>query len=161
MKKILFYLSILFSLFFFVTCITTYVVYSGESFSTSPTEHYTPTSDYPWPLPGYHTISSPFGFRISPVTGASSFHSGIDIPAPEGSAIYAVTPGNVIYLDFNGANGYTIITQTNHVVCIYSHISPHFLIHLGDTISQNQLIATVGPKNIPAIPNNPYTDSAR
>ncbi|HJJ14424.1 MAG TPA: hypothetical protein OIM42_06185 [Clostridiaceae bacterium] len=31
---------------------------------------------------GYNTISSPFGRRSSPAKGASSFHKGIDIPAP-------------------------------------------------------------------------------
>lgn len=39
---------------------------------------------------GYTYISSPFGPRLSPTAGASSFHSGIDIPAPEGTNIYAI-----------------------------------------------------------------------
>lgn len=83
MKKIL--LTILFLTFFifFVSCITTFVVYSNYSFTTSPTEYYFSSSDYTWPLPGYYTISSNFGLRISPTTGASNYHSGIDIPAPE------------------------------------------------------------------------------
>lgn len=43
-----------------------------------------------WPIPGYTRISSPFGKRTSPTSGASSSHSGIDIPAPPGSKLIAV-----------------------------------------------------------------------
>lgn len=83
MKKIYFSLLFVFTLFFFITCITTFVVYSNASFTTSPTDYSFSSADYSWPLPEYHTISSHFGFRISPASGASSYHSGIDIPAPE------------------------------------------------------------------------------
>lgn len=83
MKKILLTLFFLFIFIFFVSCITTFVVHSDASFTTSPTEYYFSSSDYAWPLPGYHTISSPFGLRVSPTSGASRYHSGIDIPAPE------------------------------------------------------------------------------
>ena len=46
--------------------------------------------EFIWPITGYHHISSPFGKRISPTIGASSFHKGIDIPAPEGTKLYAI-----------------------------------------------------------------------
>ena len=42
-------------------------------------------SGYAWPSPGYTTINSYFGYRTSPTAGASSYHSGLDIGAPEGS----------------------------------------------------------------------------
>ena len=111
--------------------------------------------------PNYHTISSPFGLRLSPTTGASIYHSGIDIPAPENTAIYSASSGIVTYLDFNGANGYTIMIQNSNTLLIYSHISPNFIVQLGETIHQNQKIGSVGSKYIPNIPNNPYTDSFR
>ncbi len=40
------------------------------------------SSKFKWPIPGYTKISSKFGKRSSPTKGASSFHQGIDIPAP-------------------------------------------------------------------------------
>lgn len=38
---------------------------------------------FAWPAPGYTKINSYFGKRTSPTAGASSYHKGIDIAAPE------------------------------------------------------------------------------
>lgn len=83
MKKNLSILFFLFLFVFFISSIATYITYSNGSFTTSSTEYYLSNSEYSWPIPEYHTISSYFGYRISPTTGASTYHSGIDIPAPE------------------------------------------------------------------------------
>lgn len=161
MKKLYFGVPILFVFMIFISCITTFVVYSGHSFTTSSTKYSISNTIYSWPLPEYHTISSPFGFRISPTNGASSYHSGIDIPAPENTAIYSASNGVVTYLGFMGANGYTVQIENNNMLFSYSHISSDFIIAIGDSIQQNEQIATIGPKYISAIPNNPYHDSTR
>ena len=49
--------------------------------------------------------------------------------------------------------------KNNNFIFSYSHVSPNFIVNIGDYISQNQLIGNVGSKNIQPIPNNPYTDS--
>lgn len=54
-------------------------------------------------LLGYTTITSNFGHRNSPTSGASSYHSGIDIGAPEGSNIISVSSGIVSFIGFSGA----------------------------------------------------------
>ena len=56
-----------------------------------------------WPTPGYTTITSYFGYRKSPISGASSYHNGIDIGAPSGSEIIAAFSGQVTYIGFYGA----------------------------------------------------------
>jgi murein DD-endopeptidase MepM/ murein hydrolase activator NlpD len=61
-----------------------------------------------WPAPGYTRINSYFGKRIAPTSGASTFHKGIDIGAPEGSIFIAVTDGDITFTDFLGGGGYTI-----------------------------------------------------
>lgn len=60
--------------------------------------------EFVWPLPGYSYISSYFGKRNSPTVGASTFHSGIDIPAPNGTAILAICSGEVTFCSW-GAGG--------------------------------------------------------
>ena len=61
-----------------------------------------------WPSPGYTRINSYFGKRNAPTSGASTFHKGIDIGAPEGSAFIAVSDGEITFTDFLGGGGYTI-----------------------------------------------------
>lgn len=34
---------------------------------------------FTWPIPGYTTITSPFGMRTHPITGAYKLHSGTDV----------------------------------------------------------------------------------
>lgn len=161
MKKIYLSLFSFFVFLFFISCITTFVVYSDYSFTTNSNEYYFSTSDYTWPLHEHFKISSNFGFRISPTTGASRYHSGIDIPAPENTTIYSVSSGMVSYLGFDGANGYTVKIENGNFCFSYSHISPKFIIKIGDSITKNQAIGKVGPKYIDSIPNNPYQDSTR
>lgn len=50
---------------------------------------YISNTNFIWPVPGFTTISSPFGYRYSPTYGASTYHSGIDIPASPGTNIFA------------------------------------------------------------------------
>lgn len=57
-------------------------------------------SDFFWPSPGYTKITSPFGVRNSPTKYASSFHQGIDIAAPAGTNLVAVTNSQVVDLRF-------------------------------------------------------------
>lgn len=56
-----------------------------------------------WPIPGYTQISSPFGKRKAPTGGASSFHYGTDIPAPEGTKLIAIHDGEITFRSFLGA----------------------------------------------------------
>ena len=108
---------------------------------------------------GYHTITSRFGNRTAPTDGASSNHSGIDIAAPTGTNILSVISGNVIYTGFNGANGYTIQIQNNNIITSYSHVSPDFVVSVGDSVNSGDIISSVGPKIVYNVPNNPYHDS--
>lgn len=102
-----------------------------------------------WPTPGYTKITSNFGYRKSPTAGAGTYHGGIDIAAPQNTAILAIDDGIVSYIGWNGANGYTaILSHSNGYKSIYGHISPNFLVYIGEKIAKGQKIATVGPKYI-------------
>jgi len=93
-----------------------------------------------WPLPGYTRISSPFGKRVSPTTGASSYHSGIDIPAPQGTKFIAVHDGKVTFRQFLGAGGFTITISFDNIKVSYCHCDPNFIVELGQEVKQGQVI---------------------
>ena len=112
-----------------------------------------------WPIPGFSRISSYFGKRSSPANGASKFHSGIDVPAPEGTGLYSLLNGTVSYIGFKGANGHTIIITSGNYTIIYGHVSPNYIISQNQNISKGDLIGFVGPKYIYDVINNPYSDS--
>lgn len=63
----------------------------------------TPGSEFFWPLPNNHRITSYFGKRNAPAKGASTYHSGIDIAASEGTKLYSCISGYVTFLEFSGA----------------------------------------------------------
>lgn len=115
--------------------------------------------DFVWPIPGYSKITSPYGKRNLPTVGASSFHKGIDIGAPEGTNLFAIIDGKITFVDFFGGGGYTITLTHDNIKITYCHVSPNFIVNVGDTIYKGQLIAHVGPKYVYNIPNNPYKDS--
>ena len=90
--------------------------------------------------------------------GASSFHKGTDIGAPEGTSLYAICDGEITFADFLGGGGYTITLSKDNMKITYCHVSPNFIGSVGDIIKKGQHIADVGPKNVYGVPNNPYKD---
>lgn len=42
----------------------------------------------------------------------------------------------------------------------YCHVSPNYIVSVGDDVSIGQIIGTVGPKYVYGVPGNKYTDSA-
>lgn len=90
--------------------------------------------EFIWPLPDYSYISSYFGYRNSPTSGASSYHSGIDIPAPSGTAILAVCSGTVTFASWGAGGGYTVVVENGDIKVSYCHVSPIFLVSRNDFI---------------------------
>lgn len=58
---------------------------------------------FTWPLPNKYYISSYFGYRNLSLYGASNYHSGIDIPAPQDTYFLATMSGQITYLGFSGS----------------------------------------------------------
>lgn len=93
------------------------------------------------------------------LVGASSAHSGIDIPAPPGSKFIAVADGEITFREFLGAGGYTITLSFANYKVSYCHCDPNFIVNVGDKIKQGQVIGNVGPKNVYGVKGNQYYDS--
>ena len=115
--------------------------------------------EFVWPIPGYTSVTSPFGKRYSPTAGASSYHKGMDIGAPKGTSLYAVCDGEITFAGFLGGGGYTITLTSGLTKFTYCHVSPTYIVHIGDLIKKGQLIGFVGPKNVYGVPGNTYKDS--
>ncbi len=89
--------------------------------------------------PASGTLTSRYGSRWG------RNHTGIDIAAPTGTAIYAADNGVVTYAAYNnGGYGYMIqIDHGNDIKTYYAHCS-ELLVQEGNTVAKGDLIAKVG-----------------
>ena len=161
-----FYKYLFIFLLFIILCFIGLIfsLYTLDSFTFSDNSIFNTnivsSSYFSWPTPNYNTITSHFGYRKAPTSGAGTFHGGIDIGAPAGSVVVAAFSGKVTYTGFYGANGYTVSISDGYYSANYSHVSPYFLVYVGQFVNSGDIIATVGPKNVYGVPNNPYRDSS-
>ncbi len=126
---------------------------SGSSSSSGSTSYVTPTyssgsissSGWMWPVPaGY--ISSYYGYRSDPATGASKFHGGLDIAAPCNSNILAAKSGTVASVNYGntGYGNYIMLSHGDGSYTLYGHCLANFPVSTGQAVSQGQVIAHVG-----------------
>ncbi|MCL2566155.1 MAG: peptidoglycan DD-metalloendopeptidase family protein [Defluviitaleaceae bacterium] len=96
-----------------------------------------------WPVSG-RGVNSGYGNRTDPFTGRTSFHTGVDIPAPLGTNIFAAEAGTVVFSGWMGGYGNTIIIDHgNGMQTLYGHASS-LLVGNGATVTRGQTIARVG-----------------
>lgn len=90
-------------------------------------------------------ITSDYGYRTHPVSGqVGSFHTGIDLYVPMGSAVKASCGGTVTLAGWNGGYGWCVdISHGNGITTRYGHLSS-IEVSVGQTVSQGQRIALSG-----------------
>jgi murein DD-endopeptidase MepM/ murein hydrolase activator NlpD len=74
-------------------------------------------------------------------------HKGIDIMAPEGTAVRALAAGKIVKLFYSKRGGITIyqIDETGRFIFYYAHLRDYqFGLREGDIVQQGQQIAIVG-----------------
>lgn len=89
-------------------------------------------------------FTSNFGIRSDPFRGTAAMHSGVDIPGPVGTPIYATADGIVSHADRRG--GYGNLVEINHgknISTRYGHLSK-ILVTDGARVHRGQLIALMG-----------------
>ncbi|MDR0606388.1 MAG: M23 family metallopeptidase [Bacteroidales bacterium] len=94
------------------------------------------------PLKG--KVTSKFGKRIAPTSGASTEHNGVDIAATVGTKIVCPLDGVVSDINTHKTGGkQLIIKHVNGYKTGYAHLSGYNVV-VGEKVKQNQVIAFVG-----------------
>lgn len=97
-----------------------------------------------WPVPSSRTVTSPYGYRIHPISGVRKLHDGMDIAGPIGSSIVAAQSGTVLLSAYSSTAGnWIIIDHGNGLVTVYMHNTSN-LVAAGARVSKGQHIANMG-----------------
>ncbi|MEG9225153.1 peptidoglycan DD-metalloendopeptidase family protein [Aeromicrobium sp. Sec7.5] len=93
-------------------------------------------------------ITSPYGFRIHPITGKRRLHDGMDFGAGCGTPIKAAANGTIVSQYYNSGYGNRVILNNGvingaNIVTTYNHLS-RFAVSPGQRVSRGQTIGYVG-----------------
>ena len=102
-------------------------------------QFYTPLNLY-W----YNYVSSYYGYRINPVTGAKQLHRGVDIAVPTGTTVLAAMDGTVTAAAYDSYYGnYIVIEDSNGYCTKYAHMDT-LSVSAGQTVKHGDTIGTTG-----------------
>jgi murein DD-endopeptidase MepM/ murein hydrolase activator NlpD len=102
-----------------------------------------PSGDLIWPIPGASLVGG-VGWRVHPVYGYKSCHTGDDIRGTYGTPILSAADGKVIAVISGGAYGlHTVISHGNGISTMYAHQS-RTAVRVGEIVRQGQVIGYVG-----------------
>ena len=96
----------------------------------------------PFEFNWYYNVSSYYGYRIHPISGANQLHNGLDIGVPEGTKVMAGLTGTVAESSYNDSYGnYVVIKDSKGYELRYAHlksrsVSAGAAITMGDEIGQ-------------------------
>lgn len=102
-----------------------------------------------WVRPcSYTSITSPFGYRVSPTTGASTYHQGVDLDTGTGWPVVAARAGTVSVAGWGKAAGnYVTINHHDGFSSIYMHLSS-IGVSAGQHVSAGQYIGATGSTGV-------------
>ena len=102
-----------------------------------------------WVRPcSYTSITSPFGYRESPTTGASTYHQGVDLDTGTGWSVVAARAGVVIAASYSSSAGYYVqIDHQDGFRSIYMHLSS-IGASVGQIVSAGTYIGATGATGI-------------
>jgi murein DD-endopeptidase MepM/ murein hydrolase activator NlpD len=78
-----------------------------------------------FPVENFQSYTSPFGYRLSPVTGEVQFHNGLDLAAPLGSYVRSWWSGKIIKVAQDNICGTYVKVQSGTWEHAYCHLNGH------------------------------------
>ncbi len=101
-------------------------------------------------------ITSGFGMRRHPILGYVRMHAGMDIGAPYGSPVYAVSDATVLYAGYRGGYGqYIKLDLGGGMGSGYGHLS-RISVSPGQRVRRGQQIGNVGSSGLSTGPHLHY-----
>lgn len=102
-----------------------------------------------WPFDYAVPINSPFGYRVAPCPGCSTFHRGTDFDTGDKAPVFAVAAGVVTASEMAGSYGqYVAISHDVNgykFTSIYAHLTANSeTVQVGDIITEGELIGLTG-----------------
>ncbi|MBN1971666.1 MAG: M23 family metallopeptidase [Candidatus Delongbacteria bacterium] len=123
--------------------------YDDMEKSSAYTAHYTKEgkalihSAIRYPLDKIH-ITSHFGRRVHPVTGARSYHNGVDYRARTGTNVYAVSSGVVVKAGYGDLEGKMVaVRHADNTESYYLHLNS-ISVRKGNSVKSGQIIGKSG-----------------
>jgi len=114
--------------------------YASQSCSIAPLL----TTAQPFKPVAQGALSSPFGYRIHPITEEEGVHAGIDIAAQEGDPVSAAFYGTVLETGENKGYGkYVVLEHAGGLRTLYAHCA-EIAVEEDMVLRPGDVIATVG-----------------
>jgi murein DD-endopeptidase MepM/ murein hydrolase activator NlpD len=104
-----------------------------------------------WPVAA--PLTSGFGTRVHPITGAVRLHTGLDLGAPSGTPVAAAAAGVVAFAGPMGGYGNAIdVRHADGTTTRYAHLSA-ILVRAGQRVAAGQGIGLVGSTGLSTGPH--------
>lgn len=101
-------------------------------------------NNWAWPTNSGYTITSPYGWRIHPITGIRQLHDALDIATGYGSPIYAANNGVIMTAKYHYSFGnHVIINHNNGYYTLYAHMAS-LQVKPGTVVQKGQYIGPMG-----------------
>jgi murein DD-endopeptidase MepM/ murein hydrolase activator NlpD len=110
----------------------------------------------PFAMPlNYVRVSSPFGYRIHPVTGERLLHTGVDLTAAPGTPVVAASAGTVQFVGNDSGYGkHVVLRHPKGYTSYYAHLSAFAKgLRVGAQVSQGQPLGAVGQTGVATGPH--------
>ncbi|MBS1114705.1 MAG: rane protein [Nitrospirae bacterium] len=95
-----------------------------------------------WPVDGQ--VSSSYGYRLHPKTGARDFHSGMDIAADPGLPVKATADGIVSYAGWSGGSGNLVALEHGFGFSTFFAHNRLVAVKVGQKVKRGDILGYVG-----------------